>query len=609
MPIAPKPLKHPWLSAPRLLALLCALTLPCIALCIHPVVEMGMADDWSYVRTAQLFLQTGQFHFNGWAAPMLGWQIVAGAAAMRLFGATFTVARMTTVVVAMAGVYLFHRTLVRMGLTRTNATLTTLTLATAPIYLTLAFSYMTDMYGLFGLVLALYCCVRMLQAGSEASAIGWALVTTATNAIAGTARQTAWLGILVLIPVTLWLMRRWRRLLVVGALADLAALAFMLASLHWLSHQVYAVPEPLLPREHNLHAMLDALMKFLRGLTTLAAFLLPVTLSFVVLVWKRRLYRTTAFVVSLVVTMVLAVVVGKSHRLGLWWPPFTKDSVSPYGMREVVFYVMGSRPMVLGFPVRMVLLALTLAGIVAVLTVVWRELAGRDWKRVVTTTADASAAMSWPTLLWLVLPLLLGYFALMVPRATVAPLFDRYMIVPFVFGMIPLVRLYQERAADQELAADQDQVALPRRARLPVVSMVAILCVGLWAIAAEHDAFSLYRGFLAAADEMMAAGVPRSAINSTWEFDSWTQILATGYINSPGLNLPPGQAYVPTASRAPVASCPAYEFPNDPAVQPEYALTFTLEPCMVRSQFAPVVYRTWLAPHATTLYIVRYPPR
>lgn len=588
MPMAPQPSKLPWLSAPRLLALLCALTLPCIALCIHPVVEMGMADDWSYVRTAQLFLQTGQFHFNGWAAPMLGWQIYVGAAAMRLFGATYTVARMTTAVVAMLGVFLFHRTLVRMGITLWNATVTTLILATSPIYLALAFSYMTDMYGLVGMVLALYCCVRVLQAGSEVRAIGWVLVAAVTNAIAGTARQTAWLGILVLIPVTLWLMRRWRRLLVVGALADLAAIACMLLALHWLSHQVYAVPEPLLPRERNLHVLLDALMKFLRGLTTLGAFLLPITVSFVAVVWRRLLYRTATFAGALVLTVAAAIVVGRSHRLGLWWPPFTKDSVSPYGMREVVFYVMGARPMVVGFHTRMVLLVLTLAGIVAVLTVVF----GRRAPAVQTRPED-QAVMRWQTLLWLVLPLLLGYFALMVPRATAAPLFDRYMIVPFAFGMIPLVRLYQAQG----------------RARLSVATTVGLLCVGLWAIAAEHDVFSLYRGFLAAADEMMAAGVPRSAINSTWEFDSWTQILATGYINSPGVNLPPGQTYVPTASRAPVASCPAYEFPNDPAVQPRYALTFTLEPCMVRSQFAPVVYHTWLAPHATTLYIVRYPPR
>jgi hypothetical protein len=582
--------------ASRYAALLCALTLAAIALCIHPVVEMGMADDWSYVRTAQLFLQTGHIHYNGWAAPMLGWQIYVGAAAMRLFGATFTVARMTTVAVAMVGVFLFHRTLVRMGVTLWNATVTTLILATSPIYLALAFSYMTDMYGLVGMVLALYCCVRVLQAGSEAHAIGWVVVATSTNAIAGTARQTAWLGILVLIPVTLWLMRRWKRLLVVGALADLAALVFMLVSLRWLSHQVYAVPEPFLPRERNLHVFVDALMKFLRGLTTLGAFLLPITVSFVAVVWRRRLYRTATFAGALVLTLALAIVVGRSHRLGLWWPPFTKDSVSPYGMREVVFYVMGARPMVLGFHARMLLLALTLAGMVAVLTVVFGSRA-----EAAATGSEDAAVMRWQTLLWLVLPFLLGYFALMVPRATAAPLFDRYMIVPFAFGMMPLVRLYQDLYQDLSQPQGRD--------RLSGLTLVALLCVGLWSVAAEHDAFALYRGFVAAADEMMAAGVPRAAINSTWEFDSWTQILATGYINSPGVNLPPGQTYVPTSSRAPVASCPAYEFPNDPAVQPKYGLTFTLEPCMVRSQFAPVVYRTWLAPHVTTLYIVRYPER
>jgi len=48
---------------------------------IWPVVESGIADDWSIVRTAQVLAETGQVHYNGWEAPMLGWPLYVAALA------------------------------------------------------------------------------------------------------------------------------------------------------------------------------------------------------------------------------------------------------------------------------------------------------------------------------------------------------------------------------------------------------------------------------------------------------------------------------------------------------------------------------------------------
>ncbi len=42
----------------RTLAFLCAMVLPLCGLLIRPHVEIGINDDWSYIRTAQIFAQT-----------------------------------------------------------------------------------------------------------------------------------------------------------------------------------------------------------------------------------------------------------------------------------------------------------------------------------------------------------------------------------------------------------------------------------------------------------------------------------------------------------------------------------------------------------------------
>ena len=70
----------------RLTAVLCALTLAACVLAARPFAETGMNDDFSYIRTAQVFADTGHIVFNGWGAPMLGWQVLPAALFIKLFG-------------------------------------------------------------------------------------------------------------------------------------------------------------------------------------------------------------------------------------------------------------------------------------------------------------------------------------------------------------------------------------------------------------------------------------------------------------------------------------------------------------------------------------------
>ena len=59
--------------------LLCALVVVACLLATRPFASMGMADDWSYIQTAQMFARTGHFVYNNWAAAMLGWQVPVSA--------------------------------------------------------------------------------------------------------------------------------------------------------------------------------------------------------------------------------------------------------------------------------------------------------------------------------------------------------------------------------------------------------------------------------------------------------------------------------------------------------------------------------------------------
>src|SRR6185312_5966031 len=197
-------------------AALCAIL---VAVCLWiawPVSKMGFLDDWSYARTAQIYAQTGHFVYNGWATAMLGWQIVWGALFIKLFGFSFTILRVSMLPVAMATVFLFHQILLRFGVSSRNAVIGTLTLGLSPLFLPLADSFMTDIPGLLVILICIYCCQRAIGSTSTRNAILWLVLAAASNVAGGTVRQIAWLGALVVVPTTGWMLRRRRGVLPVS---------------------------------------------------------------------------------------------------------------------------------------------------------------------------------------------------------------------------------------------------------------------------------------------------------------------------------------------------------------------------------------------------------
>jgi hypothetical protein len=193
---------------------------------------------------------------------MLGWQLYLGAAFIKLFGFSFTAVRMSTLLVAVALAFLLQRTLAFAGISERNATIGTLALVLSPLYLMLSVTFMTDIYGLFAVVLCLYGCLRALRATTSRAAIAWLCFAVLTNAICGTSRQIAWLGVLVMVPSALWLLRAQRRVLLAGAAATLAGVAFIVVCMHWLQKQPYTIPE------HLFHAGFSAAEMFQQFLLT-----------------------------------------------------------------------------------------------------------------------------------------------------------------------------------------------------------------------------------------------------------------------------------------------------------------------------------------------------
>jgi Dolichyl-phosphate-mannose-protein mannosyltransferase len=504
---------------------------------------------------------TGRIVYNGWATAMLGWQIYLGALFIKLFGFSFTAVRASALIVGMATAALLQRLFVRLGVNEWNSTLATLTLTVSPLFLPLTFSFMTDVPGLFAILVCLYGCIRAIQASSDRAAIQWLIFAAICNAVGGTARQIAWLGVLVIVPFTAWVIRRRRGALVVAAALWIVSALFIAGCMFWFKRQPYSVSEPLIVhfhfRSHNYQAIL--------------LFLLPILIAFVVHYpikerWAQIQAGTVILAVAGLVGLSFAIVPTQSHSfLHFVLAPFSDGEVTTTGFEVNGFP--GNQPAVLSMPIRVILTLLTYSAFFAFsLTAIN---ASRLSRRPETETENP---VSNQTILTILAPFTACYLVLLVTRAAV---FERYFL-PFLFLLLVfLLRFYQAKIA----------------ARLPVLTAVFVVIFAAYGVVTLHDVLAADRARLEAADTLRAAGVGRGEIRGGFEYDAWTQIELAGHL-------------APKKRWPSLPPCVSWWDSDTPAVHGRYQLAYSPW-CFPESDFQPVGYNTWLPPHQRKIYILK----
>jgi hypothetical protein len=566
----------------QLPGLFCALAVAFSALLIRPYAETGICDDWSYIRTTQILAQTGHIVYNGWASAMLGWQLYLGALFVKLFGFSFTAVRLSTTVVAIASTWLFQRTLVRAGVSQWNATMATLVFTFSPLYLPLAFTFMSDVAGVFSIVLCLYMCLRALEARTSATTIAWIASAALINAIGGTARQIAWLGVLVMVPCTLWLLRRRPRVLLAGSLSCLAGIGFLFASMHWFNQQPYALPERLIPESLGLKSFENiAAMGARSGLEALCL-VLPVLLMFAWPLFKPNRRMAVLFVAGILFFALLGLILFSYHGLDHWIAPFLGRNSTVPGLAEADS-IIGARPLILPFGLRVLITIATIVGVVSL----FAALVGNGPS---PSSSPAKAAVSWRDLGVILVPFSAAYIFMLMPRASTGGFYDRYLLPLMALLLLVLARCFQEKV----------------RPTLPILCLVLAGIVACFTIAATHDMFSMYRGYLAAFQEVRSRGVPATSVSGSWENDGWTELETVGYMNERRIRNPHG-AYIYQPITVFPVGCHGNSLDRIPAVKPIYALSFDPAECDGQADFPPVVYHTWLPPHINPIYVVKFP--
>lgn len=553
----------------------CALLAAACLWACWPVFEMGLMDDWSYARTVQVYASTGHFAYNGWATAMLGWQIVWGALFVKLFGFSFTILRVAMLPITMAAIFLFHEVLRKFGVNPRNAVIGTLTIGLSPLFFPLADSFMTDVPGLLVILVCLYCCQRAVASSGSRAAILWLLLASATNVAGGTVRQIAWLGALVMVPSAGWMLRRRRGVGPSCVVMWLASFARIELCMRWFAHQPYSIPESILAP--ILYEKMKGAVQIPGDIT--ASLLCSLLTTFpIVIAWAasfRQMKRKSLPKFGLLLaTFALLQFVGRrslpwlSH---IYLTEFTRRRTAAMDVPDVGSFLLPHWAA-----------ALTGSLIIAVallLAIDLRESIGPSLKSCLRRMQSRPEVA-------LLGPYAAAYYLLLCPRGAVGGLFDRYLLGILPVFIVWLLLFYQHKRGP----------ALPRS------SVVALCVFALLGIAGTHDWFVWQRARVAAIDEVLASGVPRTAIQGGFEPDGWTQVLH-GPINDPRLDVPVN-AYHPFNGNAGVpADCQLGFADSTPDIRPQLTVGFDPLWCFAPTSYPPVNYTTWLPPFHGTAYV------
>ena len=560
----------------RIPALLCAFAVLVCEFIARPYTSMGICDDGPYILMTRTLANTGHLVYNGWPAAMLGLQLYVGAAFIKLFGFSFTAVRMSTLLIAMLTAFVLQRILVRSGITERNATLGTLALVLSPLYLMLSVTFMSDIFGLFAVVLCLYGCLRALQSSSDRAAIAWLCFAVLTNALCGTARQIAWLGILVMLPSTLWLLRARRRVLIAGSVATLAGVIFILACMHWLARQPYVQPEHLIP---DTFPIAHAFRQFTHFFLDVPFLLLPILALFLPEIRKSN-PRVIAVLFALLLGYLFLATYPSHLRGGFPLEPTVGEWLGVHGIYDGVT-LPGEPPIFLPKALQVLLTIASLGGPLGLIAGLLRLKDG-------SPHLDSSRRIFWKRLAILITPFTMAYVILLVPRAATFHLTDRYLLGLLPVALLVLVGYYQDLI----------------QPRLPLSILLVVGIMAVYGIAITYNTFALYRARVAIAAEIYAAGIPDTLVDGGWEYNLVVEIDHANFINFPTITVP-AHAYVRTPP-PPAGICQVMNYDNYPRIHPLYGVSFSPNACYGPAPFAPVHYSRWLASTPGTLYVVRY---
>lgn len=299
---------------------------------INPIGEFPLNDDWVHTDTIKHWIETGEFRMLPFAGPTFYMPILYGALLTKLFGFSFSLLRISTLVLAAGTLSLFYYTLRRQSVPASTSFVATLTLWFNPIFYNLSFTFMADIPAVFFLMAAI---VLYLQGFAKNNTALLLLASVAAVAGAYT-RQTT---VLILFAALLYgiTQRPWigtkKILLAFGLPIVLGAITYTLLSFN-----------ELLPQSTGTHIIEGAgrLFGHMRWWSWyiplyLGLFLMPI--SFAWLAANKDEWKNRKLQIFVVLALLIALGIRELYHLQL---PYVINMISLYSLGPIAGVIQGN---------------------------------------------------------------------------------------------------------------------------------------------------------------------------------------------------------------------------------------------------------------------------
>lgn len=468
---------------------------------INPLRNVAIADDWDYARSARQLLYTGIFRRSEIMTASAFFPAIWGALFAKLFGFSFVTLRLSTLVLALGALIFFYALLGELDFQGARRVLAVLTLLVSPVFVFLAFSFMTDMSFLFAIVGALYFFVR----AHHRQDLRWMFIGSLFSGLAFLTRQ---LGILIPFIVGMMILLDWPASIFPAKPGGRVRLRWFLAAVgvpgvvfclyfawaKFLGGATWADGARTFGRTWDFWRQPDIagflLRRFVEAIVTLGVYILPLWFGLAPALpegWRQ--WRQSGWwrkiALGFLAALFAAVVIRLAGRDE--WFPYLPDQLTRHGMRPYLAYIAYTlniqRPLVVPLSLSVLLTGL---GVVAGLILcdgMLRRMTGR---------AAPEFALVYGTTL-----------ALAAATMTFFSFYEHYLLA-LMPGVIILV------------------LDMTRRVHFsPGSATVGFLLVAVCSMALMRDYFSFTELKWNTAEALHRAGVPIEQIDAGFEWDGW----------------------------------------------------------------------------------------
>ena len=486
-----------WRAGGRPVAYIVAVAAVVVA-AIGPYGEFPLSDDWSYAYAARELCTEGQLRLLPWTGASVVLQAAYGAALCAVGGFSFELLRGSTLLLAVAGAIGFMLWLRTLGVRGLALGIAVVLLALNPLYVNLAFTFMTDVPTTVAAIWAAYFYSRGLAERRS----GFVLTGSLCAAAALLIRQH---GIFVAggasAAALLAADRSWRERITTAATALVIPATAFVAFHFWLL-VLQRPPEAVALKidEAGHVTVLGLINCAFRGLMYLGVFTSPLLVGFrhPLHAYHPRLLRG-----GYVLAGVLALALFIRERTLMW---YLTNVIYDFGLGALSLRDTQVLALV---PVRTLGLALSIPLTGLAIVAVGRGVAtyGTGFRRL-RDPAIAFALLA-TGLLFAGTLLHARYY------------FDRYLLIVLPFAIATLLALRP----------------LPT---IRPISIALALLLAWYAVAGTHDYMAWNRARFEGLAALEASGVPAASIDGGFEFNAW-RFAPTGYAGPTNEEARPGQ--------------------------------------------------------------------